>query len=299
MLTCMAMAAASTGCRRNLETWSGSQKYVNLHAAAFTAGGHGLLLVAPRRGDVNQPNSAAYYYLDLRTLAGRRLGYGQYALGEALPCPWSDEAAIPTYIEPADPAALGLRTGYDIYDLAAGRLERRILADDPALFVARPGQGERTLVPSAAPVQTQADGAAGSADLGAIWRRLTPRGPAPTPAQLAQAAAFRLAWVTRRSVLTPPLKQATRQGQRFYVLPSPDGQHELVLRFQAPGDDADRSADPDGDGYAYGYIEDTKTGRRTMLFDTTPTEQAIGDVGTGLLTGPQWLFEQPAKWFGK
>ncbi len=105
-LMAAAAAVGSAGCQADPSRWHGGLKFLNIHAVAFTPEGRGLLMVGPRRGGADQPNATAYYHLHLPTMTGQRLGYGQYALGQALLCPFADWAAIPVYF-PAEGAVPG------------------------------------------------------------------------------------------------------------------------------------------------------------------------------------------------
>ena len=288
------LLTAIAGCQRDPSRWQGSQKFLNLHAVSFTARGRGLLLVGPRVGGASQPNATAYYYVDLPTLTARRLGYGQYSLGEALPCPFADWAAIPAYLDGDGPT----RSGYALYDLLTGEPLRRVAATE-AMFV--PHAEESAVSPAVAP-----DGAAGpgvttrpvaeSESLMTLWRQLTPR--ALSEQDVARIEDFQAHWLVRGGSRLAGTRIETLDGQAFYMLPSPEPQrrHRLYIRFQAPSRNAAAAADPDGEGYAYGFLLDTQTGRRFTLFDTTGTDEFFDTVGSALVAGPVWLIQQPIHW---
>jgi hypothetical protein len=245
-------------------------------------------------------------------MTGRRLGYGQHAIGLALPCPWTDLAAIPTYFAAAPGAAArnDPRPGYRIYDLITGRVLRQAVVEPAQLYwphnvpiAPAPAEpiDEAHRDPDAAS-RPAAPLAGDGPDLVAIWRRLMPKGREITPADLARGRAYRLRWLTRgaRESDDPAVRDAfpiaTVDGQAFYTLDSPAGRRRLFIRFHAPSGSPAAASDPDGEGYAHGFLLETETRQRRMLFSTTHGDETWDAIGAGLIAGPKWLFEQPVRW---
>jgi len=279
----VALMLVTVGCQADPKSWQGELKFLNVEAVAFTPRGDGLVMVGPRRGGGDDPNRTAYYHLDLSTMAGRRLGYGRRSLGQMLICPFEDWGAVPIYLRGGD--ARSARTGYELYDLPSGELFRLVEIDDPALFVPHASAAGG---PSAA---TQPD----PERLVAAWRKisLVPL----TAGQQQQLADFRPRWLARRTEKDPTIEAEVVDGQAFYVLDSPDRRHRLFIRFHPPSGKAVKAADPSGKGYAYGFVRDTRTRKRHMLYTTSGTDQFFDTVGSAVVKGPVWLVKQPIKLF--
>lgn len=273
VLLFVAALAVAAGCQANPRSWQGGVKFLSVHSVAFTAQGRGLIIVGPRPG--GDVNSTAYYHLDLQTLYGRRLGYGQYSLGESLISPYNDWVAVPTYFAPERGGAP--RPGYQICDTRTGEVVRRAQVDGPDLFVPHR--------PTSRP------------DLVRVWTKIAPN--PLTGIQQKQIRTFLPAWLTRGGPGPATTRAETVDGQVFRVLDSPDQRHRLFMRFCAPGGTKKKAANPDGEGYAYGFLRDSNTGKRYKLFTTGAGDERLDAIGSGIVGGPAWLIKQPAKAFGK
>lgn len=298
----MLLFIAGGGCARDPDAWDGSCKLLELHAVCFTPSGDGLLLVGPRRTLAEGPNATAYYYYDLSAMKGRRLGYGQFSLGAALACPFDHVVAIPIFVQ--DEVGQVVGHGYQIHDLAGEQIIREEVIDAESMFLPHTSApadvadaGGLTAVGQVPPPATQPAGNVDQGvDMDRIWARLIGRPLSRDESIL--AARPRPRWLIRGAGADPPFQVRTVDGQSYYLLESPDGQHQLFLRFQAPGSRASTSADPDGEGFANGYVVETRTGRRRILFDTTGTDETFEAIGSALAAGPVWIGKAIAKMFG-
>ena len=284
--TLATLAILQAGCQSDPSTWHGELKYLNVHAIAFTPNGTGLVMVGPRAGDGNAANATAYYYVNLTTLAGRRLGYGQYSIGQALLCPFADRLAVPTYF--SGPARGQYQKGYEVYDLATGQMVSRRTIDPlnyATLFVPH-STAPRVAASHAPPTQPE------EAAL-AVWEKLS-IGPL-TAQQTDQVLNFHPWWIRRGSRTFNGARTESLDKRTFYTLDSPDGRKRLYIRFNATN-----AADPDDDGYAYGFLADYVPGgapggppaTRKLLFSTNSGDETINGVGSTVFGGPVWLVQQ-------
>ncbi|MDD4891686.1 MAG: hypothetical protein PHU85_17345, partial [Phycisphaerae bacterium] len=243
----------------------------------FTAQGRGLVMVGPR--PAKEVNSTAYYHLDLETRNGRRLAYGQYSLGQALVCPWNNWVAIPTYFAPSGRSAP--RAGYQICDTHTGQIIRRVVVDSPDLFVPRATAASQPAV-----------------DTVAIWRKIV---PSPTTrAQEDSLRSLKTTWIVRGDPHRPAsIRTEVVNHETFYVVDSPDGRHRLFMRFNGVGGGISKAANPDAEGYAYGFLQDSVNGKRYPVFTTRSGDEFWDGLGSGVVAGPKWLITQPAKFLSR
>jgi hypothetical protein len=287
------LAILQAGCQSDPTTWHGELKYLNVHAIAFTPNGAGLVMVGSRAGDGNSVNATGYYYLNLTTMSGRRLGYGQYSLGQAIVCPFADRLAVPTYF--SGPARGQYQKGYEVYDLATGQIVFRRTIDPLSYATLFLPHSTAPLAAGSHAPPTQPEEAALK-----VWEKLT-AGPL-TAQQKDQTLNFHPFWVRRGSRTFNGARIESLDKQTFYAIDSPDVRKRLYIRFNAPSGNATKAADPDDDGFAYGFLADYVPGgpaggppaTRKLLFSTNSGDETIDGVA-GAFASPVWLIKQMFK----
>jgi hypothetical protein len=106
-------------------------------------------------------------------------------------------------------------------------------------------------------------------------------------------------WVRRGSRSFNGARTESLDNNTFYTLASPDGTKRLYVRFNAPSGNAAKAADPDDDGYAYGFLADYVPGgppgglpaTRKLLFSTNSGDETLDGVA-GAFASPVWLVKQ-------